>query len=178
MKALALLLLTLTAAAGPLPDDSIHQLDAPWTDQRGHATRLAELRGHPVFLTFGFTRCKGACPRLMADLRALEDRLNDEEKARVRFVFVSIDPEHDRPARLAAFLADSGADPARWTALTGSDDAVRELAVALDIDFRPVADGAFTHSNRITLLSPEGVVLLAHDGLGGEPDELLAALRR
>lgn len=66
-------------------------------DSRGQAFDLSAQRGRAVLLFFGYTHCPDVCPATLADFararRAL--RLAPE---RLRFVFVSVDPERDTPA--------------------------------------------------------------------------------
>ncbi len=66
-------------------------------DSRGQGFDLAAERGRAVLLFFGYTHCPDVCPTTLADfararrsLRLTADRL--------RFVFVSVDPERDTPA--------------------------------------------------------------------------------
>jgi protein SCO1/2 len=43
----------------------------------------------------------------------------------LRLVSFSVDPGHDTPAVLAEYARTHGAEPARWTFLTGAEPAVR-----------------------------------------------------
>lgn len=157
---------------------SLHQLDATWTNQHGTKTSLVDLTGHPVLITMGYATCKFACPRLATDLTAIENQLTPAERQQLRIVFVSIDPARDTPAQLKSFLATYQVDQQRWHALTGDDDAVLELSVALGIRFRKVNETDFAHSNIITLLSPSGEIVHRLEGLGADPTPLIAALRK
>ena len=66
-------------------------------DSRGQAFDLSAQRGRAVLLFFGYTHCPDVCPATLADFaRARRTlRLTDD---RLRFVFVSVDPERDTPA--------------------------------------------------------------------------------
>jgi protein SCO1/2 len=109
---------------------------------------------------------------------AIERELTDEQKKSLKIVFVSIDPERDTPEKLAAFFKQYNLDQTRWSGLRGSDDAVLELSVALGTRYRQIENNDFAHSNRLTLLSPDGVILHNQEGLGTDPTEMLAALRK
>jgi protein SCO1 len=108
--------------------------------------------------------------RIEAELR--------ERGVQAGFVVVSIDPERDTPARLAAFAEATRLDPREWTLLTGSDDGVMELAALLGVRYRRVSDMDFEHSNVITLVDDEGRILYRQTGLGADPASLVAAAQR
>lgn len=87
------------------------------TDQAGRTVRDRDLRGAPWVANFIFTRCPTACPMLTAKFKALQGELGDLKG--VRYVSISVDPEHDTPPVLAAYAQRFGADTSRWTFLTG-----------------------------------------------------------
>lgn len=158
--------------------ESIHQFDATWTDQHGKELKLAELKGRPVLITMGYATCKFACPRLAADLLAIERKLTPEERAKLAIVFVSIDPERDTPAQMKSFLDQYKVDHQRWHGLRGDEDAILELSVALGIRYRKVNDTDFAHSNVLTLLSPTGEILHRLEGLGADATPMLVSIRK
>lgn len=73
------------------------------TDDRGQTWSLAEQRGTPVVLTFGFTHCADTCPETLAKLAHLAEKMQDAAK-RPEIVMVSVDPQRDTPAVLHAFV--------------------------------------------------------------------------
>lgn len=164
-------------ASIPAAANSLYQLDATWTDQNGKEFKLADLKGRPVLITMGYATCKFACPRLAADLLAIEKQLAPGELKNLAIVFVSIDPTRDTPARIKDFLAQYKVDQQRWHGLRGDEDEILELSVALGIRYRKVTDTDFAHSNIIALLSPTGEIVHRQEGLGTDPSELIAVLR-
>lgn len=159
-------------------EGSVYQLDAKWTNQHNKQVSLADFKGKPVLLTMGYASCQYACPRLAADLMAIERELTDDQKKKINIVFVSIDPERDTPEKLAAFFKQYNVDQTRWSGLRGSDDAVLELSVAIGTRYRKLENNDFAHSNQITLLSPTGEIDYQQEGLGTNPAELLTAIRK
>ncbi len=74
------------------------------TDGRPFAF-AAETRGAVTLLLFGYTHCPDICPTHMANIAAARRGLSPEDRARVRVVFVTTDPERDTPSALRAWLA-------------------------------------------------------------------------
>jgi protein SCO1/2 len=98
------------------------------TTQTGAPYTLAELRGHVTVVDFIFTSCPDVCPMLSAQMAELAKRYADTPD--VRFLSISVDPATDTPAVLTTYAARFGADPARWTWLTGPERDVHEVVVA------------------------------------------------
>lgn len=106
-----------------------HFPDAPLLNQRGEKVTLNEVLANdkPVVLNFIFTTCTTICPVMTATFSRFDHLLSDEEKAAVRMVSISIDPEQDRPAALGKY-AEKFAAGDNWTFLTGDlDDIIKVL---------------------------------------------------
>lgn len=157
-------------AAATLPEDSLWRIGATWQDQRGAERTLEEFRGRVVVTAMIFTHCAYACPRTMNDLIAMREGLPEEIRDQVHWLLVSFDDVRDLPERLAAFAAENKLDDASWTLLHGSPEAVRTWAAAMGVRYKQTVDGAFSHSNRIALLDPNGRVAAQWDGLGVPPE--------
>jgi protein SCO1 len=111
------------------------------TDHTGGRTSLAGLRGMSVLLFFGYTRCPDVCPLTLSALRdALQAAGATEEDARI--LLVTLDPSHDTPEILAAYVRNFG--PA-VTGLTGGEEEIRALLGAYGIH----AEGAHGESTSI-----------------------------
>ncbi len=164
------------AADAPLPGASLLNLDEVWTDHRGDAVRLADHRGHPTVVVLFYGTCISACPVLLRDAELIEAALPDAVRATTHFLMVTFDPERDTPERLAAYAAEKGLDRERWSFLTADDRAVRRLAAALGVRYRPDGQGGFAHTNLITVLDGAGVPIARLEGLGLGPDTAVAAL--
>jgi protein SCO1/2 len=153
------------------------------TDQAGRTLSDRDLRGAPWVANFIFTRCPSACPMLTAKFKALQGELRDLRG--VRYVSISVDPEHDTPAVLAAYARRFSADTRRWTFLTGPlEDIERTVIQGFKVHIgKPEARA--DHPTLIDIMHGEHLVLV--DGTGtirgyyrAEPaglHELEAALR-
>ena len=146
-------------ADAPLKDQSIYNLGSTWMDQSGASIAIASLRGQPIVAAMTYTSCKDICPLIVADMMAIEDQLKAMHMDNVRFVLFSIDPQIDTPERLKAYAAERGLDLSRWSLLTGDTKSVRTLAAILGVRYRRLSDGQFDHSNLVTLLDADGVVV-------------------
>jgi protein SCO1 len=153
------------APGAPLPDTSLFLLDAAWTDQGGRSLQLASLRGSPTVVLMFYGSCQSVCPVLIGDVLRIEAALSPAARARVRFALITFDPETDTTARLAALAAERHLDPARWSLLRGSDADVRAVATVLGVQYSRVDATTITHSNTITVLDPQGVVVQQLEGL-------------
>ncbi len=150
------------------------------TDQDGKPFSSQQLAGHPWVASFIFTRCAGYCPNLIAKLRLeIVDRVKDPE---VRFVTISVDPEHDTPKKLKQYAEVFGADPARWTFLTGDQETIYRLVLhgfrlpVAEIpgeDRRPGFEVA--HSLSLIHIGPDGRVMGKYDS---RDDQQILSLRR
>ncbi|MBC7191182.1 SCO family protein [Marinobacter sp.] len=72
---------------------------------------VPQMEGAPVpenglnVVFFGYRHCGTVCPVQLGNLRRLNDEMNDE---RIRFVFVTLDPERDSRAELNRIMASLG----------------------------------------------------------------------
>ena len=78
--------------------------DFTLTGPGGKPFALADARGSVVVLFFGYASCPDFCPRAMGLIKGAVAQLDPAQAARVRPVFVSVDPERDTPAVLERYL--------------------------------------------------------------------------
>ena len=166
---------TQKSASVTFSSDSLYQTDATFTDDSGKNFSLSALRGRPVVLNMFFASCGYACPLTVTDLLAIQSRLPAELLSKALFVLVSFDVDRDTPAALAQFRILRSLDT-QWVLLHGDNDSVRELAALLGVKYKKEADGAFSHSNLVTILNPEGEIVHQRTGLQGGLDQATAAL--
>ena len=182
MKRIATLLLALLFAVDILAKESdtpesIYQLDAHLTDQAGRAQGLDLFRGSPVLITMFYGSCQATCPLIIDTLRSTERGLSPEQRAKLRVLMISFDPERDTPAALAEIAATRHIDSSRWTLATADADTVRDIAALLDVQYRRLPSGEFSHSAVITVLSARGEIVARSGKLGRADPALLEHLR-
>jgi protein SCO1/2 len=129
-------------------------------DQTGASFGSAELRGQVWIAAFMFTRCPTICPVITARMKTLQDRAQ-AEKLDVRLVSISVDPENDTPEVLSAYAKKHGAEPARWSFLTGDAATIKQTseqgfksALEGKADAN-VADFGITHGSHLILVDRE-----------------------
>lgn len=165
------------AQAAPLPGDSVYQLQAPLVDQAGKASTLADGRGQVRVVSMFYTSCKFVCPLIIDTLRRTERELDPASRDRLRVLLVSLDPARDTPQALAQLASQRKVDTTRWTLARTDASHVRRLAAVLDIQYKQLADGEFSHSTSLVLLDGEGRILARTDRLGEADETFVAALR-
>lgn len=155
-------------------DMSLYNLTSQWKTQEGETVTLRDLQGEVQVLAMVYTTCQYACPRIVADLKDIQNRLQEkgaDEDA--HFVLVSIDPKVDTVGRLKKFAEDNDMDPAQWTLLNGDESNILELAALLGVKYKKTSTTDYAHSNIITILNAEGEVTYQQVGLGGDPTQTI-----
>lgn len=109
------------------------------------------MKDRVVLLNFVFTQCGDACPLITAKLVQVKKELAEIFGSEVRFLSISIDPQHDRPQDLAKFARKFDAVHPEWLFLTGEPASVEHVVKKL---------GAWTediqsHSTAIIIGSPK-----------------------
>jgi protein SCO1/2 len=122
-------------------------------DAQGQPFTEEALRGHPTIVNFIFTRCDTICPVLSMKMQRVEDKTRDRRGLAIKMLSITVDPEHDTPARLAAFAERYKANPERWKFVTGPADKIRALV-----------EGPFMNSMAREGTSTSGAPNIAHSG--------------
>ena len=91
----------------------------------GKSVSDADLRGDVVVIFFGYTHCPDVCPTTLFEVSELFRKLG--EGAKVRGVFVSVDPERDTPEILKDYL---GSFDKRIIGLSGDRAALEPMLKA------------------------------------------------
>jgi cytochrome oxidase Cu insertion factor (SCO1/SenC/PrrC family) len=125
-------------------------------DHNGEAFHLSQLRGKVVLLFFGYTYCPDVCPTELAGIAAVVNAL-EAAADDVQGLFVSIDPERDRPQVLKEYVHYFSR---RLIGLTGAPEQIESVAGQYRVKFKkvPRADGHYTmdHSAQLYLIDRQG----------------------
>lgn len=167
---------TAGSVTGAEPDaESLYQARGKWDNQYGDTLELRSLTGKIPILSMVFTRCTSACPRIVADMQAIEAKLPEDRKDEVVFVLISFDSERDHTENLKEFTKTMKLSPG-WLVLHGSEEDVRELSMLLDVKYRKLLNGDFTHSSSISMLDQKGSLVVQSEGLGKDPGVFIEAI--
>jgi len=169
-----------TLPKGEAMEGSVYDLESKWKTQEDKEIELEDLKGKVRVVAMGYTSCRNACPLIIADLHRIEKDLKGKgvDADHVGISFISIDPENDTPARMKKLETQYKMDQGRWLLLTGDEDGVLELAVALGMKYRQTTALDFAHSNIITVLAPDGRIVYQTSKIGEDLSETLEAIRK
>ena len=156
-----------------IPDESIFNLTSKWNTQNNETIELKELKGDVLVMVMIYTTCKAACPRLVADMRSIYNKVGNET---VKYVLVSIDPETDTPERLKEFAIENKMDNEQWVFLQGTVDDVREFSNVLAVKYKQISPLDFSHSNIISVFDQQGVLQHQQEGLSVDNKETVAKI--
>lgn len=131
------------------------------TAQDGKPLKSADLKGKVLLVSFVFTTCSGSCPATTSRLVQVQQELARQgqlKDGRVHLLSITLDPARDTPDKLRDYLKLYDADPASWTALTGSAEEVAQTIKDWGMWAKPAANGQLDHPSRIFLVDPQGRV--------------------
>jgi protein SCO1/2 len=126
------------------------------TDQNNQPITDQTLRGKPWIAAFIFTNCAGPCPMMSANMKKLQQRVPSPD---LRLVSFTVDPQRDTPAVLKQYAQNLGADESRWSFVTGSPQAMADVARGMLMPLAPGTESSdITHSTKFLLVDPDGGV--------------------
>jgi protein SCO1/2 len=141
------------------------------TSQDGKAVTLAGLHGKVVALTFIYTACPDICPTLTQKMAQVQDELGANFGPKIIFVSITLDPENDTSQVLKEYAQLFEAKPEGWVFLTGSLDAIRDVARRYGVFFDGKPDGSVDHTQLTTLIDAEGQMRVQYLGARFDPEE-------
>jgi len=159
-----------------ISDLSIYNLPSKWTTQNDQEIELKSLQGDVLVMVMIYTSCKAACPRLVADMRNIDDQIPEKNKKNLKFILVSIDPETDTPERLKAFSIENKMEADQWLFLRGDEESTREFAAVLAVNYKRISPLDFTHSNIISVFNQKGELEHQQEGLGVDNKETVETI--
>src|SRR4030095_15772643 len=128
----------------------------------GKQTTLADLRGSIWIADFIYTTCQDTCPMQTAEMAQLQEQWKD--RAGLKLVSFSVDPEKDTTEVLYRYADRYKADAQRWLFLTGPKEEISRLvqegfrlsAVALPGDGN--VGSVIMHSPRFVLIDQQAQI--------------------
>ena len=147
------------------------------TDHNGQARTLADFRGKAVVIFFGFTHCPDVCPTALADAAAAVKELG-ADGARVQVLFVTVDPQRDKPELLRQYVP---AFHPSFLGLYGDDAAIDRVKKDFKV-YSGIREGktpetyTVDHTAQLFVFDPQGRIRLVVPP-GMAPKLLAADLR-
>lgn len=148
------------------------------TDQDGKPVTKETLRGKEWVASFTFTRCPDFCPRIIGQVKKLQDETG------VTLVNFSVQPEVDTPDVLRNYShqysesakPDANGNKPKWYWLTGDRDKIYNLIIKsfkmpVGIDYTKPGSQLPYHTNNVVHVDETGRILGKYDALN--PDELV-----
>jgi protein SCO1/2 len=158
------------ATAADLPDVAIETAD-------GTRTSFAATGGRVRIATMFYSHCPGVCPLTIDALRAIDRQFTAQQRARLNFVLLSLDPARDSPQALRSLAVERGLTSSRWLLGRTSESDARAFAAAAHIQYRTLSDGSIDHSTGFVLVDGQGR-LLDRVSDAGDTTEFVVAVRR
>ena len=150
--------------------------DFTLTNQDAQPFNLADVRGKPVLLFFGYTSCPDMCPMTMSRIMSARSLLGARGESVVT-LFVSVDPKRDTPTRLKKYV---GSFSGPLIALTGNEDDVKRVAAQYHASYEYMNTESpnylVNHTTAIFLIDPQGR-LREYVGYDVEPQWLADGIR-
>lgn len=161
-----------------ISDMSIYNLPSQWTNQDGESVNFLDYRGKVLVTVMIYTSCQIACPRLVADMRTIKERLPEDQLDKVTMLLISIDPETDTPERLKSFAIENHMDQEPWVFLRSSEANTREFAAVLAVNYRRISPIDFSHSNIISVFNDKGELVFQQEGINVGPDAIVKQVEK
>lgn len=128
-------------------------------NDKGEPVTEAVLRGKPSAVFFGYTHCPDVCPTTLMEMADWAKALGPQAD-RMRFVFVTVDPERDTPDVLNEYVT---AFSDKILGITGEPERLRAMLRDYKIPFSKVAGAdanyAMDHLASVVLLDRQGSFL-------------------
>jgi len=169
----------------PAPGDAVP--DFKLRNQDGRAIHFDQFRSKALLVTFIYTRCPSPnfCPLVTHNFAVINRQLAASPAlyAKTHLLCVSIDPEHDTPARLRAYGAEYIGSEAKnafahWDFAVPTKPELLEMAKFFDVGITYGADDAITHTLSTTLIDTRGKVTQFYPGNEWTPEQVVADVKK
>lgn len=147
------------AEPGSARERSVHRI-APFAlrSQDGATVTHETLRGKIYVANFFFTSCQGICPKMLKNLRAIQDAF--AEDGDVALVSHTVMPSVDSQQVLQAYAAANGIRSGKWHLLTGPKETIYDLARRSYFAEKRLGyakgDSEFLHTENMLLIDRQG----------------------
>lgn len=136
-------------------------------NQLGDTVSLDSLKGKVIIIDFFFTHCASICPILTRNMRHLQDALKLKDYTRrvdttfVKFISLTVDPDHDSPPVMKKYADRYGVNSDVWWMLTGPKKTIYDFALSelkLGLQDSVSVDSNFVHTDYVALLDKDRMI--------------------
>lgn len=156
-------------------DLSIYNLKSDWINDKEEKIQLKKFLGKPLVVGMVYTSCAYSCPLIISKMQGIEKKLPKNNS--VAFLVVSFDPKRDTPQHMRIYREKRKITSPNWYFLTSSDDKVREFAEILNVKYKQLDNGEFSHSNIISVLNKKGELVYQMQGMGEDLEKIIKTLQ-
>lgn len=113
-------------------------------------------------LYIGYAKCPDVCPMALSYSQGAITKLSDQQRANIRFIFVSVDVQHDTAESVSIYAKQFHPD---FIGLTGSqqqiDDIVKLFGASYIVEPNPKSylGYSISHTDRVYILNKKGIVV-------------------
>jgi protein SCO1/2 len=147
----------------PFPADALRtHHSAPLislTNQEEQPIELAAMEGKVVMLTAMFASCGHTCPLILEQSKRAVASLTPEQRADLRVVAVTLDPDNDTPEVLSRLAGMHDMEPPLYNLLTGDPAEVERTLDSMGVErHRDPETGVIDHANLFLLIDRSGKI--------------------
>lgn len=144
----------------------------------------ADFKGKTVVIGFIYTNCPDICPMTTNNIKLVKDELDKENIKDVTYLDISFDPERDSPSILRKYADVRGINTDNFKFLTESKSTLKTLLKDVNVYAMPgdtTVSGNdtsyfFIHTDRISVMDPEGKIRAEFKGSTADRDEVIKAI--
>jgi protein SCO1/2 len=137
-------------------------------DQEGKSITNKDVNGKVYVAEYFFTTCKGICPKMNNNLKAVYEKFRNDPAFRI--LSHSVDPETDSVGRMKQYADSLQVDAKTWYFLTGTKESLYHAArvsYLLDDPKNNIGNvnDQFIHTQFFAIVDKNGQVRKIYDGL-------------
>ncbi|MDX8403697.1 MAG: SCO family protein [Mariprofundaceae bacterium] len=162
-----------------VPENEFPEFNLSFKLHNSHGPfQLTDIKGKVGLLFFGYAHCPDVCPTIMVSFGQAIDLLSEDERDKIKALFISLDPKRDTPEVMAKYTGFFHSD---IIGLSGNPDeteaAAKSFLIAYEKD-KPnqIGNYSMNHSTYIFIVRPDGHLgrLMGHKS---SPEEIVTELR-
>lgn len=148
-------------------------------DHNGRPVTEKTFAGRWMLIYFGYTYCPDVCPTALGVMSVALDGLSPAERAKLAPIFITVDPDRDRPEVLKDYVTAFAPD---MLGLVGSAEQTDAAKKAFKVYAEKAKGGdqenyTVDHSSILYLMGPDGK-FVQHFPHGTTAPDLLAGLKK